>query len=243
MSLINDALKRVKEAQHQAPPSASVGPPLRPVEPVAVPAHHGLGWLLPMALVAVGLLTLLLVWQLAARHNSPVTVRAQNVDQEQTAPAAENPPTPSRSPENPRSVIAANNTASNSPSITRSGPIPTANPASASNETPATNSPVGTQAKPSTASATVTSTNSGVVQLAGSGQTGSTNPTVAEVQPPTPPPLKLQGIVYSKRASAVINGKTVFIGDRVREFRVLAITQDAAILVGAGHTNVLSLSE
>jgi hypothetical protein len=53
----------------------------------------------------------------------------------------------------------------------------------------------------------------------------------------------LQGIVYSKRPSAVINGKTLFVGDRIREFRVVAITPDTAILSGAGRTNVLSLSE
>jgi hypothetical protein len=66
---------------------------------------------------------------------------------------------------------------------------------------------------------------------------------MAEVEPPKPAPLRLQGIVFSTRPSAVINGKTLFVGDRVREFRVVAITRDAAVLVGGGRTNTLSLSE
>src|SRR6266436_1017251 len=87
MSLINDALKRVKEAQHKTPPSASLGPQLRPVEPVAVPAHHGLGWVLPIALTGVALLTLLLLWELARRESSPATVRAQATAQERSSSA------------------------------------------------------------------------------------------------------------------------------------------------------------
>src|SRR5262249_7296900 len=85
MSLINDALKRVKEAQHKAPPSAELGPQLRPVEPVAIPAHHGLGWLLPIGLVGVALLTLLLLWELARRENPAVAVRAETAVQSSLA--------------------------------------------------------------------------------------------------------------------------------------------------------------
>ena len=41
----------------------------------------------------------------------------------------------------------------------------------------------------------------------------------------------------------MINGKTLFIGDRFGEFRVRAITHDTVVLVGGGKTNVLSLEE
>lgn len=73
----------------------------------------------------------------------------------------------------------------------------------------------------------------------------ATNPApVLEPSPPPPPPLKLQGVVYNpRRPSAVISGRTLFIGDRIRDFRVVAIGQDSATLVGAGQTNLLSLSE
>src|SRR5690349_22945999 len=98
MSLINDALRRVKEAQHKAPPSASLGPQLRPVEPVAVPTRHSLGWLLPFALAAVALLTLLLLWELA-RKETPVLVRAQPPAQEQSSAANDGSQSSAPSPE------------------------------------------------------------------------------------------------------------------------------------------------
>ncbi len=62
MSLINDALKRAREAQQQARPTLLPGPQLRPVEP-AQQARHGLGLLLPVALGVVALFGLFLVWR------------------------------------------------------------------------------------------------------------------------------------------------------------------------------------
>ena len=68
-----------------------------------------------------------------------------------------------------------------------------------------------------------------------------TPPAVKEA-PPKPAPLKLQAIVFNPaRPSAIVSGRTLFIGDRIGEFRVVAITQENATLVGAGQTNVLSL--
>jgi hypothetical protein len=65
-----------------------------------------------------------------------------------------------------------------------------------------------------------------------------------EAAAPTLPALTLQGVVFSRtRPSAVISGKTVFLGDRVRDFRVMAIGQDSATLVGNGRTNVLRLPD
>jgi hypothetical protein len=65
--------------------------------------------------------------------------------------------------------------------------------------------------------------------------------------PPTPPkpaPLRLQGIIFNPaHPSAVINGKTVFVGDKVGEFRVGDIRQDSATLFNAAQTNVLNLGE
>jgi hypothetical protein len=57
---------------------------------------------------------------------------------------------------------------------------------------------------------------------------------------------KLQGIVFNPRSpSATISGKTVFVGERVGEWRVSAIDKDTATLVGVanGETNVLRLGE
>jgi hypothetical protein len=54
----------------------------------------------------------------------------------------------------------------------------------------------------------------------------------------------LQGIFYRPaRPSAVINAKNVFIGSRVGEFQVLAITRESVTIGSATQTNVLSLAE
>jgi hypothetical protein len=41
--------------------------------------------------------------------------------------------------------------------------------------------------------------------------------------------------------SAIINGKTVFVGDKFGDLRVAAIGQDSVTLKGAGQTNILTL--
>ena len=61
---------------------------------------------------------------------------------------------------------------------------------------------------------------------------------------PQTPPLRLQAIVFNpKRPSALISGKTVFVGDKVGNSRVVAIDQESATIAGAGKTNVLTLEE
>ncbi len=60
--------------------------------------------------------------------------------------------------------------------------------------------------------------------------------------PPKPAPLKLQVIVFDPaRPSATINGKTVFVGDKLGPFRVSAITRDSVTLSGSGLDTRLSL--
>ena len=69
------------------------------------------------------------------------------------------------------------------------------------------------------------------------------NTVVVPVEPPKPV-LKLQGIVYNPlRPAAMISGKTLFIGDRTGEWRVVAINPESATLVSAGQTNVLTLAQ
>jgi hypothetical protein len=71
----------------------------------------------------------------------------------------------------------------------------------------------------------------------------ATNVVAVPESKPQPPTYKLQSIFYRpKSPSAVINGKTLFIGDRVGAAQVVAIERDAATLVtSAGQTNVLEL--
>lgn len=59
---------------------------------------------------------------------------------------------------------------------------------------------------------------------------------------PKPRPLKLQAIVFSPvRPSAIISGKTVFVGDRVGTFTVTRIRPSTATLANETATNVLRL--
>jgi MSHA biogenesis protein MshK len=76
-------------------------------------------------------------------------------------------------------------------------------------------------------------------------ETEATNSAAITAPPqPKPAPLRLQAIVFNpKRPSALISGKTLFIGDKLGDARVVAIDQESATLVGAGKTNILSLPE
>ena len=67
---------------------------------------------------------------------------------------------------------------------------------------------------------------------------------IAPAPQPKPAPLRLQAIVFNpKRPSALISGKTLFLGDKLGDARVVAIDRESATLVGGGKTNVLSLPE
>lgn len=67
-------------------------------------------------------------------------------------------------------------------------------------------------------------------------------PPVAQVEPPKSVPPQLRAIIFNPtRPSALIDGKTVFVGDKIREFRVIAITPVSATLASVTQTNVLTL--
>jgi hypothetical protein len=60
-----------------------------------------------------------------------------------------------------------------------------------------------------------------------------------------PPPIKVQGIAYDPaKPWAIVNGKTVFVGDPVGEFRVKAISKYTVTLTGAdGKETTVTLGE
>lgn len=65
----------------------------------------------------------------------------------------------------------------------------------------------------------------------------------AIVEAVVPPALKLQGIFFNpQNPSAVVNGRSVYLGDRVSGFRVMGISPIAVTFVNGAETNVLSLS-
>ena len=58
------------------------------------------------------------------------------------------------------------------------------------------------------------------------------------------PAPKLQSLFFNPtRPSAVISGHIVFVGDKLGNFRVAAITRSSATLVSATETNILTFGE
>ncbi|MGC3961376.1 MAG: hypothetical protein QM813_26650 [Verrucomicrobiota bacterium] len=192
MSLINDALKRAKDAQQENPPAT---PPLefRPVEP-GQQSNPRQNWLLfGLALVVIAILGLstLLVRFIAQSRSNELQVAARMAE----VPAASNPPVEAPPVHAVAEVVVA--------------PTPPA-----SSELPA---------EPSTNSVPVVA---------------------AHVEENKPAPLKLQGIFFNpQNPSAVVSGRSVYLGDRVGGFRVMGISPVAVTMVSATATNVLSLSE
>lgn len=220
MSLINDALKRARQTPGPPPPDLQ----FRGVEPAVEGQPKGSR--LPGIVLVVGLvLAGLLVWNLTRRHAGTVQASQAQLSAAQPQPAspaagAETAiPVRARSPLTPAEPVAASQPSSAAPTAvaTTAQPIPVR----AQQAAPAAN------AEPTATSA-------------------SASNVTAAIEPPAPalPPLKLQGAIYDpRRPSAVINGRTLFLGDRIRDFRVAAIRQDGVTLVGAGQTNVLTLAE
>jgi hypothetical protein len=86
-----------------------------------------------------------------------------------------------------------------------------------------------------------TATSAGMAPNAEPTTNGAVHAAAAAVPPPAP--MKLQGIFFNPRSpSAVVNGQSVYLGDRVDGFRVMGISPVAVTLVSATATNVLSLS-
>lgn len=210
MSLINDALKRAKQAQQDSGESPVSVPPLRPVEPTTQLARNAMGVLMPIALVVVALLGLMFLWVLWKREGTTKT------SQQITAAAR----TPGAEPE-PATVEAATTPANRM----------------SSNGATATGAVATTHSESNAASPSVSN------QVSGASEQVDTNHLkAAEAAPSMPPPLKLQSIVYNpKSPSAMINGRIVFVGDRIRDFRVAVIHRDEVMLTSGSRTNLLSL--
>ena len=219
MSLVNDALKRAKEAQQQATPPPPSQMQFRPVEP-GQHARHGVGLFVPVTLAVLALLALA-GWQWAKGNRMTEPREARAV----TRPAVPTPVTPQPVPP----------------------PAAAITPAPASEPSP----PAHTEPQPLPATgvvdtlAAIDSATSAGPAVAKEPENEATNAVaIAPAPQPKPAPLRLQAIVFNpKRPSALISGKTLFIGDRLGDARVVAIDRESATLVGGGRTNVLSLPE
>jgi hypothetical protein len=215
MSLINDALKRAKEAQQDAAPPPAPNLQLRPIEPSQC-TRQSLGLVTPVAFALIALLLLFFIWQRSQRHSPAQTPEVHARTALPAAPAAAPAPAP----------------VPTAPVPTPPAPETPPAPLAASATTPA--EALGPLAVPGLSSPGSVTSESAV-----------TNATVAADAPlPKPVLPKLQAIVFSRtRPSVMVSGKTLFVGDKLNGLRVAAIDQESVTLIGAGQTNVLTLPE
>jgi len=220
MSLINDALKRAKQAQQQNPAPPVGAPALRPVDPQQQPTQSRPGLMMPAGLAVVAVVGALLLCVLWKKQSPSATV-----DGPATLTAA------ARTPDAPVKQV--------SPGATTEHSEPAIGAAKSSFSTArADNLPVSSQ--PDAPGTNLSSGATSVTNQAGNlPDVPATNRPALE---PAPPPLRLQSIVFNPRSpSAMINGRVVFVGDRIRDLRVTAIHRDEVLLVGGGTNLVLSL--
>jgi hypothetical protein len=228
MSLINDALKRAKQAHQETAKPAPPIPHFRPVEQVSSATRHQVGLMVPVALFLVALVTLLALWELWKKEGSPKAP----VDKAPLNVAARTP-----GPEKPQTVAASSD-------VSSSAPTTTINPAASASIAGAGLGKVAMVPDHAAAGAPVAALASATTNLsAATPVAAATNQaTASEPDAAVPAPLKLQGIVFNpKKPSALINGRVMFVGDRIRDFHITAIHQDEVVLTGGGQTRVLRL--
>lgn len=209
MSLINDALKRARAAQKDAPPPAPPTLHFRPVE-AQDDSKRRPNFMIPAAVGALVVFVFFLGWHLT--HRSRATAPENRGELVVNARAAQ--PATIASSAAPR--LAATQAAAQS----------LTNILAKSSGQNSALAPVNDRA------GAPTPTDS------------STNSAAIEALVVKPAPLKLQAIFFQPaRPSALISGKTVFRGDKLGEFRVLAIDKTSATLASSSLTNILTVGE
>ena len=102
---------------------------------------------------------------------------------------------------------------------------------------------VQTAANSSAPLSNVSPKESAAVAPAAIAQNQVSNPVIVEAAPPKPAP-KLQAIFFNPtRPSAMINGRTVYVGGKVADGKVIGIDQESVTVLAAGQTNVLTLAQ
>lgn len=218
MSLINDALKRAKQAQPDAPRPTISGLSLHPVESSRRP-----GFMIPVITLAAVALVLVLGWRVFLKGSG-----AQSPSHSSPSPATDS------AGRQAEQLIAKAAPAA----VSEAHPQPAS--ASSTGAEPPAAAPV--DSVPASAPGTPTSTTA--VQSAPNSV--AVDASIASEAPPAPKPapLKLQGILFDPaHPAAMISGRTLFVGDKLGEWRVVAISQESATLVNAGQTNLLALPQ
>jgi hypothetical protein len=214
MSLINDALKRTKEVQRQ--PSSSAGPSLQ-LRLLQTPPSAGRGRFLSRLGLGGGavLMAVLGVCFRGQIYRPGLRTAFLRVYASQPAKG----PAPS------------------APSPATSAPV------AAKADSPFLGPESPEQAAQARAGQT---TNAPSPNLGSASPPGSAAQSAVKPAPDTglalPKGIRLQGIVFDPvRPSAMINGKTIFVGEMFGDFRLAAVDRSSVTLVGGGRTNLLNM--
>jgi hypothetical protein len=216
MSLLNDALKRARDANERGRGGGPILPPLQPADSPARPAGGPRVVLAVLLVVTIGSSAFFLHRWSKSPGTTPVgesvdgatALRPQHLSADAPTPTggAEATPVAPPGPDRVERTTDAPNTA-RSPEV--AAVLPAEGPAAAAT-TPGSSNAL-TSALPAAAEA-------------------------------APPPLRLQSIIFRLRnPSALINGVMVGVGDSVQGARVVKIDRHAVTLEGKGQTNVLEL--
>ena len=228
MSLINDALKRAREAEQQRSEKTPPAPPLEPVDHADPPRRAGWIVLTVLLVATLGFAA----FYLSRWAGSSGAVQSGGTSNEVAAgrlASAETVAVPAARP----AIRVSTNLMDRQASVPRSDP--SAAPASAA---PASSAPPAAEPR----AAIPESTQAERPSSPGEDAPAAVQP-VAQVEARFPE-LKLQSIVFRLRnPSVVINGEMLGVGDTVKGARVAKIERHAVTMEWQGQTNVLRLPQ
>ena len=234
MSLINDALKRAQEQKQRTAEAPKLSAPLQPVERLRRPSRTP-QFLIPVVFAVIACAGVALMWfWWQGKSKAPVPPANGNVAV--VTPVAPPPavtpkpvvtPIPSVIVQMPQPVAPKPVPAINTPPTPPPNVAPT--PVVAPVVTPSP--PVAEKPAPN------------VVAVAEPAPQPTVTPQPpAPAPPPTFPDLRLQGIFYRpSNPSALINSKTVFVGDEIAGVKVVAIERTGVKVELDGHTKTVKL--
>jgi hypothetical protein len=214
MSLINEALKRAKQAQASTPPPPQLE--FRTVDRAAGQQRNQKLMLWLMMGVVV-LLAALLIWQMVQPAGSRQLSHAPDQRLVVPTPAPAPAPAPEPAPAPAPAHVPEPKTIAPRATAVETAPVVPAR---------------------ETAKAATSETSEAPAVAAPTAETAQVAPQASKPAP------KLQSIVYNpRRPSAMINGRIVYVGDKFGDWRIIGIDQESATLVGSGVTNVLVLQQ
>ncbi|MCI0534685.1 MAG: hypothetical protein L0Z50_05605 [Verrucomicrobiales bacterium] len=256
MSLINDALKRARQAQTRPAISPSAegtltAPPLLlPVEHTGREKSPRLLVMIPVVFLSLGAsFWFLWKWKTTeakapASNAQPALAEVQTARPAKTnalALAAETMTKWQARQESDSAELPSAAKVSAQPESKKTALRETEAPIVTEPEKPASPAPAGPSASASTTPPAISRPSASAPKVAKSPALPNVGPSANVVTALGPVP-KLQGIFYRlKRPTALLDGRIVSVGDDINGYRVLRIGRDTVKLTAAGRTNTLSL--